>query len=234
MDETTTKLLEAIQALGAELRTEVADGMAKISQRCDALDEKLKKSDAKKKADDTDDLAEETAADRRSDSVRTRAELDTLRAQVNDLTIKQPRKRSDADRNAFADMQAKADVSYRALGERADQPMQGEELLDYTIRLHRGLQRHSKRWSKAELATVARDPSTLQQVCDSIRADAFEAANSPVDMKPFQHREIHEESRGGHKIVRFVGSGTIFGQLNRPVRHVGYIGTSKLRENQTA
>jgi hypothetical protein len=69
---------------------------------------------------------------------------------------------------------------------------------------------------------------------DGIRADAVLAANNPVDLPRFVHREIKTESPGGHKITSFVGTGTMFAQLNRPGRKVTYIGTSKLREGQSA
>jgi len=36
---------------------------------------------------------------------------------------------------------------------------------------------------------------------------------------------ISETMPGGHTVNRFVGNGTIFKQLSRPVRHVAFIGT---------
>jgi hypothetical protein len=45
-----------------------------------------------------------------------------------------------------------------------------------------------------------------------------------VDLKPFEHRVIRTESAGGHKITSFVGNGTIFAQMSRPIRHFRSIG----------
>jgi hypothetical protein len=208
-----------------------------MQKQCEKMDAKIDAgADAmKKKKDNDDDLAEPTAADgRRSDSV-SRAEFEATRAQLRDLQMKQPRAQTAADRDAYADLQARADVAFVALGEgRAPPPMSGESVIDYACRLHRPLQRHSAKWKSVELARIAADSSTFQIALDGIRAEAVQAGLNPVGLPEFQHREIHSESRGGHKIVSFVGTGSIFKQMTRPVRHVGYIGTSRMRENQTA
>jgi hypothetical protein len=215
------KVLAAIEALGAALRTEVADSIAAISKRCDAAI-----ADALKKKKDTDEgstLAEQTAADgRRADSV-SRAEFQYVSDSLRQLQVSQPRKRTDADRNAFAEVQSRADVAHRALGGQADPPMAGEELADYVIRLHRPLLKHSKKWAKAELHVLARDPSTLNSILDQVRADAVAASMSPEGLAEFQHREVHSETRGGHKVVTFYGNGTFLKQLSRPRRFVSSI-----------
>jgi hypothetical protein len=215
------KLLESITAIVEGLRADMAGHCEKLDKKYDAIADAMKKKDVDEDDDGDSTMATRTAAD---GSRVTRAEFEATQAQLRALQTSQPRRRSDADRNLFADMQAKADVAFTALGERADAPMQGEELLDYTVRLHRQLQKHSSKWKSAQLATIARDPSTFAGVCDAIRADALQAGMNPVDLKPFEHREIRTESPGGHKITSFVGRGTIFAQLSRPVRHVKSIG----------
>jgi hypothetical protein len=233
MDE--TKLIELIQALGETLRTEVADGIAKISQRCDALDEKLKKSDtAGHRSRDGDEMrsddgdvdgtnATRTAADRaerRADSLA--ADVRNLSNRLNSIDIHS--RQNQGTRDQFADLQSKADVAYRSWNESCPPPMSGEGVLDYALRIHRPLQRHSKKFKTTELLALARDPSTLSTICEQIRADAFEASMSPVGMPEFQHREIVENLSTGHISRRWVGNGTIFKQLSRPVRHVKSIG----------
>jgi hypothetical protein len=222
-------LLKAIAELGAALRTEVSDSIDKLSKRCDAMSETLAKGASLKAADnDGDDMAEQVAADSVS-----RGEFRAVQQQLNGLLVAQPRRRNDADRNLMADMQARCDAAYRSLGERADAPMAGEELVDYTIRLHRGLQSHSKKWGKAELATIARDRSTFSGVCDAIRADAIAASMSPVGMPEFARRKIVTQSAGGHQITDWVGNGTIFKELSRPVRTViGIGGNDKFAKSQ--
>ena len=79
--------------------------------------------------------------------------------------------------------------------------------------------------SEADLAVIAADSTTFGIALDAIRSDALHAGLNPVDLKPFEHRAMTQTSPGGHKITSFVGNGTIFKQLSRPVRHVGYIGT---------
>ena len=205
-------------------------------------EKKEEKSDSKKK---DEDMAEETAADKKrkdsekeekkedavkSDSV-PRSEFDKLMATVADLTKRQPRQLTAADRDAFADAQSKADAVLITHGERAEPPMVNEDIVAYNIRLARKMQPHSKTWKGVDLALIAADSLAFNIAMDGIRADALQAGINPVDMKPFEHRKIVEQSPGGHTITRFVGNGTIFKQLSRPVRHVGYIGTRDHSKN---
>jgi hypothetical protein len=164
-------------------------------------------------------MATRTAADSVS-----RAEFEATRDQLRALQIAQPARQSSATRDQMADAQARADVAYRALGESAPQPMSGEGHLDYLIRLHRPLQKHSKKFKAAELHVLARDPSTLNSVLDQIRADAVEVGISPVGMPEFVHREIVQVLPTGHTQRTWVGNGTIMKQMSRPVRHVKSIG----------
>lgn len=133
--------------------------------------------------------------------------------------------RTPANLDALADAQAKADGAYSALGQRATGPMFGETLINYNIRLHRGLQEHSPKWKSVDLRLLAQDHKALNNVCDEIRSDAV-ASSMNFDKAPeFVHREITQTSPTGHKMTSFVGRGTMFKQLTRPVRHIAYIGT---------
>ncbi|OKO81931.1 hypothetical protein AC629_24875 [Bradyrhizobium sp. NAS80.1] len=224
--------MNEIQKLTSTLSDTVAAEVQKVSAKCDALDAELKqlKADAAKRKDGGDDgsptgyIGDPAAVRVAADSV-SRTEYQVLQDQVRDMRNRMPVPQTLATRNAFADLQAKADVAYTALGERASPPMVSESILDYQVRLHRGLQQHSKKWRKTELAAIARDSSTLNSVCDEIRADAVAYGLNPPDLKPFEHRMITETMPSGHVMKRFVGNGTIFKQLSRPVRHVQYIGT---------
>ncbi|NEU95669.1 hypothetical protein [Bradyrhizobium uaiense] len=241
MDE--EKLLEALAAIAEELRGDIL----KLAGRVDAVSESYNQLAAITAADaagardrgvdtsmrrrDEDDrgpdgtMAVRTAADARSDSV-SRHEFAVSASSVNDMRKKQSRSMADLD--AFADVQAKADSVMRALGSRAEPPMAGEDLVSYKIRQHRAMQKHSPKWKGVELRIIAGDQVALDNVLGEIRADAMDAATSPVGMPEFQHRAITETTSGGHTITRFVGNGTIFKQLSRPVRHVEYIGTRHL------
>jgi hypothetical protein len=221
---TSEEMLNKIQEITTALGDAVAAEVQKVGARCDALDAELKqlKADAAKKKDDDgedDTLAEGTAADSVS-----RAEYRVLQDQVRDLQIKQPARRM-ANLDQYADVQAKCDSAFIALGSRAEPPMVNESLVDYSVRLHRMLQKHSPKWKNAELAAIARDSTTFNVACDAIRSDATQAGLNPIDLKPFEHRMIRETMPSGHVMTRFVGNGTVFKQLSRPVRHVAYIGT---------
>jgi hypothetical protein len=234
------KLLEAINALVDGLR-------ADMTKYCDKMDSDNKARDAKydeiatsmgqqydmirgslaKRKDGYSDvpgntMAEKTAADRRSDSVDPAA-FAALASSVNEMKKRQSRPMGDL--NAFADTQAKADAVLRTHNERAEPPMSGEDIIAYNIRAHRPLQKHSPKWKGVELSIIAADHKALENVLSEIRADALKAGLNPVGLELFQHREFVQESAGGHKISSFVGNGTIFKQLSRPIRHVGHIGT---------
>jgi hypothetical protein len=235
LEECLAQIATMCEGLRAEMKGYCATMDAKYADLCSKMDAApsagfLKASTTKLAADDDGDpmstMAQQVSADRRADSV-SRSELEVLRAQLRDLQMKQPRPQTAADRDAFADAQAKFDATYRAIGDSgAPPPMSSEDIVSYNIRLARPLQKHSKKFKSAELHVLARDPSTLNSVIDSIRADAFEVGISPVGMPEFAHREVRTESAGGHKITSFVGRGTMFKMMSRPVRHVSHIGAT--------
>jgi hypothetical protein len=214
--EQIAELLAQFQTMATELRSHVDKSCADVSARFDAAMGELQNKKSDRDATDP----EQVAADRRADALAS--DLRHLQNRVNGIEVHS--KQNAASRDAFADMQAKADTAYRSWSENAPPPMSGEGILDYAIRLHRPLQKHSKKFGKADLLSMARDPSTLATICDSIRADTVEASMNPAEMKPFQWREIKSEGPGGHKITTFVGKGTIFSQMSRPVRKVTGIG----------
>jgi hypothetical protein len=229
---TEAELIEAVKEIAEGLRSDLTESITKLDAKCNSIADSVAKmkSDAAKKRDVDDygndpDGAMLTAADRaRSDSVgvdpRAFASLAETVAEM-----KRRQTRLPADRNAFADAQAKADTVMRTHNERADPPMPGETLVDYQIRLARRMQPHSAKWKGVELSLIAADSIAFGNALDAIRADCYEAGVNPTGLPEFQHREIVEESRGGHRITRFVGTGSIFKQMSRPVRYVSYIGT---------
>jgi len=237
--EQQAKLLEAMNALVEGLRSDMTKHVEKMDARYDAIEKKL---DAKKKADeagardrgvdtsmrrredeDADPVGEERHAARRTaaDSV-PRSEFAALASSVADMKKRQSRPMKDL--NAYADAQARADSVLRALGTAAEPPMAGEDLVAYNIRMHRKMQPHSARWKGVELQLIAADQLALENIFGEIRADAMTAAMSPGDAPEFQHRKVTKTMPGGHTVHEFIGNGTIFKQLARPVRHVKYIG----------
>lgn len=224
-EEQLAKLLAGVKAITDAMAGDMTEKFAAMDSQYKALADsvaELKKKDSAGERDIDGATAEPTAADSRRDSV-SRGEFRALQERVNDVTIKQAYRRP-ADRDALAELQARADVAYRCVDNtRAPEPMQGETVVDYAVRLHRPLQRHSKRFAKSELAVIARDPATFNTVLDGIRADAYEAGLNPVDLPMFQHREIKTESPGGHRITSFVGTGTFAAMMARaPKRVIGF------------
>jgi hypothetical protein len=106
--------------------------------------------------------------------------------------------------------------------------MRGEDIVAYNIRLARKMQPHSKTWKGVDLSLIAADRQAFGIALDGIRADALQAGLNPVGLPEFQHRKIVKTTPGGHTITEFVGTGTIFKQMSRPVRHVAYIGVRNL------
>jgi hypothetical protein len=208
---------------------EIADSVAKMKadeagSRSVENKEMLQKS---KKDNDGDDMAEQVAADRRADSASDiRVANSLLAGLARDMNaLKKQVLRPMSDLNAYADVQSKCDTAFIANGERAEPPMAGEDIIAYNIRQHRKLQKHSPKWKGVDLGLIAADRQAFENVLTEIRADAVQAGTNPVGLPEFQHRKIVQESPGGHRITSFVGTGTIFKQLSRPVRHVAYIGT---------
>jgi hypothetical protein len=141
-----------------------------------------------------------------------RAEFAALASSVADLKKKQARPM--ADLNAFADMQAKADAALRSHNERAEPPMAGEELVNYGIRMHRKMQRHSPKWKGVDLGLISADRRALENIFSEIRADTVTASMNTDGMPQFQHRMITKTMPSGHTVHEFIGNGTIFKQMS--------------------
>jgi hypothetical protein len=239
---TEDDLLAAVKAIAESLKSELTGALAKLDEKCSAVADGLDKlkadaiiatnqgqsGDMRRRDNYIDDPDGTRARQTAADTVG-RSELASLSRSVADLKTKMTR--TSVDRNAVADLQAKADKAMRVHGDRAEPPMPGESTIDYSIRLARKMQVHSKLWKKVDLNLIAADQLALNNAIDAIRADCFAAGENTEGMQPFQHREITEVGPGGHRITRFVGNGSIFAQMTRPTRQVTYIGvrnTSRL------
>jgi hypothetical protein len=220
MDEAT---VQAIREIAEALRADLSGSIDALSKRCDALAEDVKANKKSDEAGERDRGVDGTMAVRVAADAVDPAAFAALASSVADMQKKRARPMKDL--NAYADAQAKADSVMRALGSAAEPPMAGEDLVSYKIRMHRKMQPHSPRWKGVELQLIAADQVALDNVLGEIRADAMTAAMSPVGMPEFQHRMITKTMPGGHIVHEFIGNGTIFKQLSRPVRHVAYIGT---------
>lgn len=234
--------MDALEAL----RADITKSISAVDAKCDALAEDVKttrKSDTagerdrgvdtsmRRDNDDRDPAGEERHEARQTAADRARSDSADITATQIGLLLNEVKSMKNAmavpatTRDQMADAQAKADAVMRLHGESAEMPMAGEDLVPYQIRLARKMQPHSKKWKGVTLQALAGDRTALNNILEEIRADATEAGLNPVGLPEFQHRKIVKQSPGGHTITEFVGNGTVFKQLSRPVRHVGFIGT---------
>jgi hypothetical protein len=244
---TEDEMISAVKAIAESLKSEMTGALAKLDEKCNAMSDAVSKmkadaviaasqgmqNDMRRRGslrsdddgrDPNSPYAERTAAD----AVVGRAEMASLSREISEIKRRQNRPMSDL--NAFADAQAKADAVLRIHGERAEPPMAGEGLVEYQIRMHRKMQPHSPLWKNVNLSIIAADGIAFGNALEAIRSDAVQAGNNGSGMKLFDHKEITEIGPGGHRITRFVGSGSIFAQLTRPVRHVQYIGVRNVSQ----
>lgn len=167
-----------------------------------------KKADARKDEDEMDrkdedkkEEKEEAAAD--TSQFMTRADAESLRAQIVALQSRSPAIVSDADRERFASIQEQADPAFQAFGDRAPGPLDGETPMAYKRRLGGKLQAHSPKWKDAKLNAVA-DDAMLDTILGDVYADSMTAARQGNAVPQGQLREISRQS-GGHIINEFFG-----------------------------
>lgn len=196
----------------------VCDSVDKLNARMDAMEKRYAdaRKDAKHDGEGTGEIEgkgepKELAADKarkdaeakeakeREDKARRDAEI----KKIADSIAAMPKATSDADYEAMADAQERADAAFQALGMRAPGPMQGEDLHGFRVRLARTLQRHSATWKDADLRTL--DDKVLSIAEGGIYADAITASRSP-DVLP-EGELVKRERRGpaGHLITEWLG-----------------------------
>jgi hypothetical protein len=229
-EEQAAALLTQITALTGELKTHVDKSCSDMAARFDAAMGEIqrKKTDAagSREGENGDDLdLGETGARLTAADSALRADVRYVKEALRDLQLKQPTRRP-ADRDALAETQARCDVAFRAHSKQADPPLSGEGAAEYSLRLHRDIQRlaPTSKWAKADLTTLVRDPATYERAVGELRADAVAASYSPEGLQPFIYREVKKTSPGGHQITEFVGNGTFVAAMSPPVRKVKSIG----------
>lgn len=171
-------------------------------------DEKERREDAHRRDARKDagrkDGEEGEEAKRMADSqFLTRAEADSLRAEIASLQRRAPAIISDADRERFASIQEEADPAFQAFGDRAPAPLDGETPMQYKRRLGAKMQGHSSKWKATRLSAIA-DEAALDTVIGEIYADSLDAARAGALVPRGQLREIKRQE-GGHTFIDFVG-----------------------------
>jgi 8-oxo-dGTP pyrophosphatase MutT (NUDIX family) len=171
---------------------------------------KAAKADADKTAADAADAkakkdAEEKEEKEKADAAKAKADAEgDVRKRIADVEARLPKQMTDADYQAMADAQSKADRICLMHGTRAPRPMDGENLLAYRRRLAGGLKEHSPAWKSIDLRVIA-DDQAFSNVENTIYADAETAGLNPVAPSEDYLREIVEQDVTGRRISKFVG-----------------------------
>lgn len=217
------QILAKMDAMKADTDTKFAD----MSKRMDAFDGKKadadkgeyeKKPDAKAdaKADENADKkpgeAKETKADedgknqedKKADAVARDTRDHELAARLAKVEARLPLAMTDAELDAMADAQSRADNVFQAFGNRAPRPMDGERLSSYQRRLATALKTHSVRWKDVDLKSFA-DATAFKVVEEQIYADALDAAAKPVDIPAGKLRSIVRRDQTGREVTTFHG-----------------------------
>jgi len=172
-------------------------------------DKKKGRKDAKKDDDDDDDA--------RKDSVDVKA----MKREIADLKRRMPLQMSDADFRKRAEVQAKADTVFQAFGDSAPRPLDGETLEAYKRRLATALKVHSPAWSKVDVAAIA--DAAFDVAEGQIYADAFKAADNPVDLPEDELRQITRTDHAtGQRTISFVGKHSFVRDFKAPVQKVDW------------
>lgn len=126
-------------------------------------------------------------------------EIRRLKSQMQAATQSVPME----DRNGIAAVHTRADSLYQMLGDSVPQPLPGERLHSYRMRVADGLKRHSNTFRNYQFADWL-DDKALALVEERIYADAEDAAKNPDKVPPGVLREVQTTENGKH-ISRFYG-----------------------------
>lgn len=184
-----------------------------------------RRRDREEEDDDEDGPPSEAKKDKRKDS---RADSDAVSPAVqralDAIAARIPKQVADADYEAMASAQSRADSVYAALGKKAPRPLDGESLLGYRRRLAGELKTHSKVWKDVNLLVLADDALPIAET--QIYADAETVARNPIDLGAAEMRSIVRRDDTGRNITEFVGKpGAWMSQFSGSRRRVAGIRT---------
>lgn len=202
-----------MDAMGARMDAGKKDDDEEPSKEGDGAAAATDKKDGRK--DDAEDLAEakakqgaakndedkKEAEEARADAAAVRVELNKVRERLTAME----RGRTDEDRAALSEIQARADSAYGHLGRSASAPMTAETAVDYRVRMAKGLQSFSNRFKDVNLYHVAADSALFDTVEDSIYNDAAAYAAHPTDLQAGELRPIVRSDETGRRVTTFAG-----------------------------
>lgn len=204
MDE--EKLLALInQALDARDTKAKADADEKAKADAEAAEKEKADAEAAREAQEKAD-AEALAVKEKADAeekAKADAEMEKIRADMEEMKSRVPQELSDEDRNEIADTQCKADSVFASFGERAPQPMAGEQPMPYRRRIMTRLQKYSTDYKEVDLHAIA-DSQLLSIAEKKIYADAQASAASSLEPGAGL-REVVRTDATGRRISTFIG-----------------------------
>jgi 8-oxo-dGTP pyrophosphatase MutT (NUDIX family) len=190
--------------------------------RMQARKDAAESSEAKREREDKARRDAEERARKDAEEADKRARADAVLADTRSLAerlAQMPMPPSSADYAAMADAQASFDPVFRAFGDAAPPPMNGEVPLGYRRRLARMLQKHSPAWKAADLVKL--DENVLAIAEQQIRADAVVASRSADDVADGVLVPVTRvDGDTGHRVTEFRGRTTIFKQFAPPTMRV--------------
>lgn len=177
--------------------------MDSIGKRIDAMEEaKPREVVADKKSDSE---KEEEKAAKADAEAKAKADAEETKARIDAVEKAMPKEISDADFEAMADAQSKADSVASMFGESASRPQAGESVLGYRKRQAAKFKKHSSAFKDIDITAIS-DSALFSVAEKQIYADAMTAANNPVLAEGEGLREIKTRSAAGHQISTFKGN----------------------------
>lgn len=188
---------------------EKAEKKEEKADRKDGGDEYL---DADKKKDRKDTAAEEAKAEekKREDSARADASLARqnreLQAKIAEMESRITglyQESTFEDRNALAEIRARADGVYQAVsGRPASEPIPGESPIAYRKRMADGLRKFSAKFKGEQIGNLS--GASFDVIESQIYADAQAAAKMP-DLLPAGQLRAITRNDSGHTITEYIG-----------------------------
>jgi Uncharacterized protein conserved in bacteria (DUF2213) len=209
MDEKLNEKVDAETAKADDNLTARFDAMMSavdsLNKKVDAFMEqgKPKEVAADKKADAEDEEKKEKAEDEKD--MKAKADAEEIKKRIDAVEKLMPKEVADADYEAMADCQAKADSIATSFGESASRPQLGETVLGYRKRQAAKFKKHSPQYKDVDISSI-NDDKLFGIVEKQIYADAVQAANNPIVPLEEGLRAIKTKTDAGHTIITYKGN----------------------------
>ena len=173
--------------------------MDAMSRKLDAAFERMDVLEAHHKKDAKKDDASKKRDDESEEEYEKRMREGRSAGEAREVVA------DSAHRGEFADAQERAEKAYLSWGMRANAPLAGERLRDYRIRLLRGMQKHSKQYSRSVWKRSGTRQFLMRWKAPYTRT-AFAASSAPDSVEPGRLRMVTKRLASGHTVNEFIGS----------------------------